>query len=405
MRRRIKKQEGFIAITSVLIINALILVLGISMFHASLSDQSMSASYDSGAEASSLAETCLREAFLKLKVNISYTGDESVDVSGMSCSINPVEDPNDHTRKISTLARVGSPSYIKRAEEEVRYAVESTAGDWMCESCFVENLGVVGDSLTLLEKLSEGEETEAVARTTDIETEWLAGNYMTGLRADGDDLILEEGLDYGYRISGPLSLNDVKHSGSSKIEWSETIATDTEINIYTEVVESEEAPVEPPESWQIAVNGGPIPGVEESSDLTNRWLWVKQELKTNDIGFTPGLHSLTEAVTEREVAPVETEGYRISSELDLSGSGKVKDSQIFWQANTRSDASIVIETRFYNGEIWSDWQEATNGREIPGLAQGTDLNIARIQTKAFFSGGPELYPSLNNINIFIEVKK
>ncbi|MFA4998424.1 MAG: hypothetical protein WC514_00120 [Candidatus Paceibacterota bacterium] len=405
MARGIKKQEGFIAITSVLIINALILVLGISMFHASLTDQSMSASYDSGEEASSLAETCLREAFSKLKGNISYTGDESVDVNGMSCSINPVEDLGEHTKKISALARVGSPSYIKRAEEEVRYAVESTAGDWMCESCFIENLGISGDSLVLLEKLAEGEETEAVVRMTDTEAEWQAGSYMTGLRTDGDDLVLEEGLTSGYRISGPLSLNDVKHSGSSKIEWSETIATDTEISIHTKVVESEGAPSEIPGTWNTAANGGPIPEIEESSDLTNRWLWVKQELKTNDISFTPSLHSLTETVTEREVNPAETEGYRISSELDLSGSGKVKDSQIFWQANTRSQASIVIETRFYNGEIWTDWQTATNGREIPGLAHGTDLNIARIQTKAFFSGGPEIYPSLNNINIFIEVEK
>ena len=102
--------------------------------------------------------------------------------------------------------------------------------------------------------------------------------------------------------------------------------------------------------------------------------------------------------------PVGTEGYRISSELDISGEGIVKDSQIFWQANTRSGASIIIETRFYDGNDWTDWQIAENGREIPDLIRGTDLIAVLIQTRATFDGGPEIYPSLNSINIFIEVK-
>ena len=259
MSNGVKKQDGFIAITSVLIISALILVLGVSIFHASLTDQAISSSYDSGEQASFLADFCAREALFKLKKNVNYVGDESIDISGMSCTINPIENINDYTKKISTLAKVGDRPHFKRAKEEIRYVVESKAENWICESCVIQNLEIIGNSLVLSEALEEGE-------------------------------------------------------------------------------------------------------------------------------------------------PIETQGYRISSELDISGEGIVKDSQIFWQADTRLGASIVIETRFYNGETWTDWEAVINGREVPGLNRGTNLETALIQTRASFTGGPEFYPSLNNINIFVEIK-
>ena len=256
----IKKQEGFIAITSVLIIGALILVLGISIFHASLTDQSISSSYDSGEQASILADACARQAFFKLKNDINYSGNESIDINGINCSINPIENINDYTKKISTLVRVGDWPHFKRTEKEIKYVVESKSDDWMCNNCVIENLEIADNSLVLSEEL-----------------------------------------------------------------------------------------------------------IEE--------------------------------------VPVETQGYRISSELDISGQGAVKNSQIFWQANTRLGALIIIETRFYNGEIWTDWQAAVNGREIPGLNREVNLETALIQTKAVFTGNPEFYPKLKNINIFIEINE
>jgi len=259
--------------------------------------------------------------------------------------------------------------------------------------------------LKLSEYLGEGEETEGITRTTSLAAEWTGEAYINNLDTDGDDLILGEIQTEGYRISNPLSLNGIEHAGSSIIEWIETIPADTEINIYTKVVESEGMPTEAPgeEEWQLVTNGQLIPEIEQGSDMTNHWLWVKQELKTDDIS-TPRLHSLTETIMQIEIVPVETEGYRISSELDISGEGTVRDSQIFWQTNTRSSDSIILETRFYDGNDWADWQIAENGREIPDLSRGTDLTAALIQTRATFAGGPETYPSLNNINIFIEVK-
>ena len=262
--RTIKEQKGFIAITSVLIIGALILILGISIFHASLTDQSISSSYDSKEQASILADACAREAVFKLKNDINYSGNESIDinpvrepfsngVNGENCSINPIENINDYSKKISTLVRLGDWPHFKRAEKEIRYVVESKADDWMCDSCVIENLEVVNDSLILPNEL--------------------------------------------------------------------------------------------------------------------------------------------------------TSGYRISAELDISGQGAVKNSQMFWQADTRLGALIIIETRFYNGEVWTDWQAAVNGAEVPELSKGVSLETALIQVKAIFTGNPEFYPKLKNINIFIEINE
>jgi len=403
-----ENQKGFIAITSVLIINALILVLGISMFHVSLMDQSMSASYDDGEEASLLAQACLREAFSRLEGNIGYAGGETINIGGMNCSVNPVYDINDHTKKISTFAMVGDRSHLKRAEKEIEYITEAKAEQWICEDCAIDNLKVVENSLALAEKFELGEERVSATRTTETTAEWTGeGNYysLINLRSDGDGLALEENQYSGYRISKPLYLGNIKYVGASNIEWIFTLATDTEVNLYTEIVESEEEPESPPENWQSAINGQQIPEIEEGMNMANRWLWVKQELKTTDLSFVPSLHSLTEQVTEIELIPVATEGSRVSSEIDISGQGKVEDSQIFWQADTLNISPIVIETRLYNGTVWTNWERATSGREIPGLIKGADLQAAKIQTRALFSGGPELYPSLKNLNIFIGISK
>jgi len=402
------KQKGFVAITSVLIVSVLVFVLGISMFHSSMADQSMSVAHDNGQEASILADVCAREAFRKMKENIDYAGNETMEINGLSCTINVVENISASIKKISTSASVGEQPHLKRQEKEIRYVVESKAEDWLSQECDFENVELSGDSLVLSEELGEGEEAEAAARTTTSDDDWTGeGNYFSidGLLSDSGDLVLEEGQTYGFRISNPLSLNEVKRAGSSLIEWTETVFPDTEISVYTKVIISEEMPVSAPETWNSAINGQPIPEIEGASDLTNHWLWVKQELRTDDPVLSPRLHKLSEKVTQSDIVPVKTEGYRVSPEFDISGAGNAKDSRIFWKADTRSDATIVVETRFYDGQEWTDWQISFNAREIPGIARGADLESAKIQTRVSFSGGPENYPALRSINIFIEAKK
>lgn len=44
--------------------------------------------------------------------------------------------------------------------------------------------------------------------------------------------------------------------------------------------------------WGLATKGNPIPGITEDNDLTGKYLWVKQELITNNATHTPELESL-----------------------------------------------------------------------------------------------------------------
>src|SRR4030042_7047206 len=131
--KEIKKQKGCVVFNSVVISSLLVLVLGISMFHSSMEDQSMSVAYDNWQEASLLADACSREAFHKMKEDINYAGNETIEIGGMSCAINLIENVSTSTKKISTSASVGEQPHFKRQEKEIRYVVESTAEDWLCQ--------------------------------------------------------------------------------------------------------------------------------------------------------------------------------------------------------------------------------------------------------------------------------
>jgi Tfp pilus assembly protein PilX len=254
-----KKEKGFIAITSVLIIGALIVVLGVSMFYASLTDQSISSSYEDGQGASFLAEACVREGIIRLKDDIYFTGygfsegGEEIKIGEYICNVIKAENISSNTKRISSLAKSGEIVRFKSHQTDLRYSVESSAVHWS-DNDELENLVISDDSLIL----------------------------------------------------------------------------DPEL-------------------------------LEPSS------------------------------------------GHRVSTNLDISGEGVIKNSQIFWQADTRKDNDIVIETNVHLDGLPQGWFEVQNGGSIPGLEKGIELTDVSIKTKATFNGGPDFYPRLDNINIFIEI--
>ncbi len=147
----IKREGGFIALTSVLIIGAIILVLGVSLFNSALTDYSISSAYESGQEAAFLADFCLKEGVLRLEENIAHLGGEEIEVNSMVCSIGVVEDAGDgKTKKVSSLGRAGDQPHFSRASQKVRYIIESTWDDWNNPEAVLVNLGRgEGDSLEL----------------------------------------------------------------------------------------------------------------------------------------------------------------------------------------------------------------------------------------------------------------
>lgn len=209
----------------------------------------------------------------------------------------------------------------------------------------------------------------------------------------------------GYRISNPLPLGTITNVASSNIEWKAT--TDegiTSITIKTAVtIDGENPPAFDSEEWQVASSGESIIGINPGDNLAEpeeRYLWTMQILESTAEDVSPALHSLTETI-EMETT---TEGFRISPKFDISSLDMVKDSRIFWQADEKFDGNINIKVSVLTNGEWTYEQEIVNGGEIPGLGPGASLAGAKIQTKASFVGGPEFYPSLENIKIFIETE-
>jgi len=396
-----KTEGGFIALTSVLIIGAVVLVLGVSLFHSALTDYSISSAYENGQEASFLADFCLKEGVLRLKENIDYIGPEDIKVDDATCSISLVENVDDNTKKVSSLGRSGEQPHFSRSSQLIRYIIESQKNDWENNEELI-NLQIVDNSLTLIPS-----EEIKITRTTTSSDDWYNSFYAENVSVENDDLVLEENYTNGYRISLPLPLDTIKNVAESKIEWEATTTEITSTTIKTAVTtDGENPPVLDSEEWQTAVSGESIPEIDPGEDLTGQYLWTMQILETDDPATTPQLHSLTETILMRGK---EVEGYRISPRFDISGPYTIDDSQIFWQANERTNGTISVKIRVShnNGDSWEDWETVetvANGESIPGLERGTDLSQVKIQTKTSFVGGPDFYPSLENIKIFIELE-
>jgi len=231
---------------------------------------------------------------------------------------------------------------------------------------------------------------------------------LTGLvikESDHQVIMAEEGTIEGFRISKPIPLDEITRVSGSNIAWEAyTPSLETDVIIQTAVTGS--GTEEPgPESWVDATNRRAIPGIEEGDNLADQFLWTKQILRAPEASYeTPELKQLIVTISMFE----ETEGYRISPALDISGPGIVKDSRIFWQANEEFNGIIEkaeVKVSYNGGFSWSqDWVSVANSTSIPGLEPGTDLSAAKIKTKTSFIGGPDFYPSLENIKIFIETE-
>lgn len=69
-----KKEKGFIAMTSVLIIAAVVLVIGVSVTMLSIGEGQSGLTLFKGEETLTLVEGCMEDALLKIRQDINYSG-------------------------------------------------------------------------------------------------------------------------------------------------------------------------------------------------------------------------------------------------------------------------------------------------------------------------------------------
>lgn len=86
-----KKQKGFIAITTVLIISALVLMVGIGISLESIGEMKMGLQRSLSSQVYYLANLCAEQTLMKLKENSGYLGDETINVENGNCTILPIE--------------------------------------------------------------------------------------------------------------------------------------------------------------------------------------------------------------------------------------------------------------------------------------------------------------------------
>ncbi len=85
------KNEGFIALITVLIISAIGLMIGVGLGLGSIGEMKMGLQKSQSSEAYYLANLCVEEALMTLKEGGTYTEKVTIDMENGSCTIFPIE--------------------------------------------------------------------------------------------------------------------------------------------------------------------------------------------------------------------------------------------------------------------------------------------------------------------------
>jgi nitrate/TMAO reductase-like tetraheme cytochrome c subunit len=83
--------KGFIALITIFIILAILLLLGLSFGLLAISETNMSLEKTKSSQAYFLANLCAEQALMKLKENTSYSGNEVININNGSCQILQIE--------------------------------------------------------------------------------------------------------------------------------------------------------------------------------------------------------------------------------------------------------------------------------------------------------------------------
>ncbi len=110
------KKSGYIALTTVLILTAVMLIIVLSLNLNAISESKIAISEEATHKAFFLATACAEDALRKLKDNTSYGGNETIAIGSESCFIETVEGSGNANRIVKTRSTVGEHTRKVRVE-------------------------------------------------------------------------------------------------------------------------------------------------------------------------------------------------------------------------------------------------------------------------------------------------
>lgn len=121
-------QEGFIALISILIIGAIVLVISIGLSLRSIGETDMSLSEQESHKALALANLCVEQALMKLEAILNYAGNESIIIGSESCAIRPISGSGNLNRIVETQSTVsGYTKKIKAVVSQISPTMKITS--------------------------------------------------------------------------------------------------------------------------------------------------------------------------------------------------------------------------------------------------------------------------------------
>ena len=114
-----KRRGGYIALVSVLVASALMLLVGIGSSYRGIDGLLSAGAHESALRARSLAEACVNEGIFRLRANLSYGGNETIIVEGgATCRIVSVSGTGNADRTIEAEASDGA--YVRKVRVDFK---------------------------------------------------------------------------------------------------------------------------------------------------------------------------------------------------------------------------------------------------------------------------------------------
>lgn len=123
--------RGAVALTTVIIMSALLLLIGLSASRIGQTEIIIAGQMDRGQHARTLAITCMEEAMHRLKLDQSYSGG-TVDIDGNPCSVSLSGSGDSRTIEVS--ASSGDHSKNIRVQSSRRHNNDDDAEAWNIDS-------------------------------------------------------------------------------------------------------------------------------------------------------------------------------------------------------------------------------------------------------------------------------